>query len=385
MSPERSDSTLQTGRYPPVCPFDSDRRPDPELLLKQIDAQDEQLQHERLKVFLGYASGVGKSFRMLDEGRRRRARGQDVVIGAIQKDLPAELAHLLETMEVIPLKKTGGGEAMDVEGILHRHPQVCLVDGVAYDNPPGSKNPHRWQDVEELLAAGIIVITSLNLQHIEERRKAVERITGKTVMETVPERFLYNANEIILVDVPPELLLERAGQPSTSAPSPAGTPRRLSALREIALLLAAEVVDRQLEDYLLAHGIEQLWGTQERILVCLTRGTNGHTMIASGRRNADRFHGELFTVYVRDDRHSEKDETRLQELLKEAGQVGAQTAALDGYDPVEALMDFARTHRITQIFVGHPSSVHWWDRFLGGPLDRLIRDAEGIDVRVFPP
>ncbi|MGD1100501.1 MAG: sensor histidine kinase KdpD [Terriglobia bacterium] len=365
-------------------PTDSDRRPDPELLLKQLEAQDEQLQHERLKVFLGYASGVGKSFRMLDEGRRRRARGQDVVIGAVQSNLPAELGHLLQTIEVIPLKKIGNGAAMDVEAILRRRPQVCLVDGVAYNNPPGSKNPQRWQDVEELLAAGIIVITSLNLQHIEERREAVERITGKHVTETVPERFLYNANEIVIVDVPPELLLERAGQPSTTAPASADTPRRLSALREIALLLAAEVVDRQLEDYLLAHGIELLWGTHERILVCLTRGSNAHAMIASGRRNADRFHGELFTVYIRDDRLSEKDESALQEQLMEARQVGAQTAALEGYDPVETLMDFARTHRITQIFVGHPSRVHWWDYFLGGPLDRLIRAAEEIDVRVFP-
>ena len=365
-------------------PTDFDRRPDPEVLLKQLEVQDEQLQHERLKVFLGYASGVGKSFRMLDEGRRRRARGQDVVIGAIQKNLPAELSTLLGTIEVIPLKKIGDGEAMDVEAILRRHPQVCLVDGVAYNNPPGSKNPQRWQDVEDLLAAGIIVITSLNLQHIEERRKAVEKITGKRVTETVPERFLYNANEIVIVDVPPELLLERAGQPSATPSAAPDAPRRLSALREIALLLAAEVVDRQLEDYLLAHGIEHLWGTQERILVFLTRGANARAMINSGRRNADRFHGELFTVYIRDDRHSEKDEARFQELLREAGQVGAQTAALDGYDPIEALMDFARTHRITQIFVGHPSREHWWDRFLGGPLDRLIRAAEEIDVRVFP-
>ena len=362
---------------------DFDRRPDPEALLKRIDAQDDTLQHERLKVFLGYASGVGKSFRMLDEGRRRRTRGQDVVVGAIQSDLPPELQHLLETLEVIPLKKIGNGLAMDVEAILRRHPQVCLVDGVAYDNPPGSKNPKRWLDVEDLLTAGIVVITSLNLQHIEERREAVEKITGKHVTDTVPERFLYNADEIMIVDVPPELLLERAGQPSTGGP-PAGMPRRLSALREIALLLAAEVVDHQLEDYLLAHGIEQLWGTQERILVCLTRGADVHAMIASGRRNADRFHGELFAAYVRHDQLSEKDESILQAQLLEAKQANAQTAALDGYDPVETLMDFARAHRITQIFVGHPSRVHWWDRFVGGPLDRLIRAAEEIDVRVFP-
>ncbi|HTS69163.1 MAG TPA: hypothetical protein VMO17_09265 [Terriglobia bacterium] len=365
-------------------PTDYDRRPNPEVLLKQLDAQDEQLQHERLKVFLGYASGVGKSFRMLDEGRRRRARGQDVVIGAIQQKLPPELEHLLETMEVVPLKKIGGGEAMDVEAILRRHPQVCLVDGVAYNNPPGSKNPTRWLDVEDLLAAGIVVITSVNLQHIEERRAAVERITGKRVTDTVPERFLYNANEIVIVDVPPELLLERAGTPSAADPAVADTPRRLSALREIALLLAAEVVDRQLEDYLLAHGIEPQWGTQERILVCLTRGANIAAMLASGKRNAERFQGELFAVYLREDRYSEKDRSNLDEQLHRAGQLGAHTDVLDGYDPVETLMDYARVHRVTQIFVGHPSRVHWWDRFLGGPLDRLIRAAEGIDVRLFP-
>ncbi len=365
-------------------PTDLDRRPDPEILLKQVEGQDEQLQHERLKVFLGYASGVGKSFRMLDEGRRRKVRGQDVVVGALQSDLPLELERLLQNIDVIPLKKIGGGEAMDVEAILRRRPQVCLVDGVAYNNPPGSKNPERWQDVEELLAAGIVVITSVNLQHIAERREVVERITGRRVTETVPVRFLYNANEIVLVDVPPELLLERAGQPSTPSPDLADTPRRLAALREIALLLAAEVVDRQLEEYLLAHGIEQLWGTHERILVCLRRGSNAQAMIASGKRNAERFHGEFFCVYVRDDRLSEKDEAVLREHLEEARQEGAQTEVLDGYDPVETLMDFAQAHRITQIFVGHPSRVHWWDRFVGGPLDRLIRDAEGIDVRVFP-
>jgi two-component system, OmpR family, sensor histidine kinase KdpD len=365
-------------------PIDTDRRPDPELLLKQLEAQGEQLQHERLKVFLGYASGVGKSFRMLDEGRRRRARGQDVIIGAIQSDMPAELQYLLQTIEIIPLKKIGDGAAMDVEAILCRRPQVCLVDGVAYNNPPGSKNPYRWQDVEELLAAGIVVITSVNLQHIEECREAVEKITCKHVTETIPERFLYNADEIVLVDVPPELLLERAGQPCPPNAPSTDAPRRLAALREIALLLAAEVVDRQLEEYLLAHGIEQLWGTQERILVCLSRGSSAHAMFESGKRNRDRFHGELFVVYIRDDRLTDKEEATYKGLLAEAREMGAQTEALEGYDPVETLMDYARTHRITQIFVGHPSRVHWWDRFLGGPLDRLIRDAEGIDVRVFP-
>jgi len=361
-----------------------DGRPDPDQLLRKLDAHEQQLRHERLKVFLGYASGVGKSFRMLDEGRRRRARGQDVVIGALQEHLPPELAHLVETLEVIPLKKIGGGEAMDVETILRRHPQVCLVDGLAYNNPPGAKNAKRWQDVEELVIAGIVVITSLNLQHIEERREVVEKITGKHVTQTVPERFLYAANEIVFVDVPPELMLERMSEPAPADPSPADTQRGLSALREIALILTAEVVDRQLEDYLLAHGIEQRWGTQERILVCLAPGCNAPAMLASGRRNADRFHGELFVVYVSYPGLREAEETKLKGQLEEAKQLGAQIVVLDADDPVETLMEFARAHRVTQIFIGHTRRDHWWDRFVGGPIDRVIRAAEGIDVRVFP-
>jgi two-component system sensor histidine kinase KdpD len=359
-------------------------KPDPDQLLRQLGTQELQLRHERLKVFLGYASGVGKSFRMLDEGRRRRQRGQDVVIGALQTDLPPQLERLVQTMEVVPLKKVQGGEAMNVEAILRRRPRVCLVDGLAYDNPPGYRNAKRWQDVEELVNAGIVVITSVNLQHIEERREVVEKITGKHVTVTVPERFLYAANEIVIVDVPPELLLERAGQPSTTDPTLADTQRRLSALREIALLLTAEVVDKQLEDYLLAHGIEQLWGVQERILVCLAPGCDAQAMLASGKRNADRFHGELFVVYVSHPGVSEEEEIKLKKQLDEARQVSAHVQVLDGDDPVETLMGFARAHRITRIFVGRGRREHWWDRLFGGPIDRLIQAAEGIDVRVFP-
>jgi two-component system sensor histidine kinase KdpD len=349
-----------------------------------MDAQERQLSHERLKVFLGYASGVGKSFRMLDEGRRRRERGQDVVVGAVQPNMPPELERLVQAMEVIPLMRIGDGDAMDVDAILRRRPQVCLVDGAAHDNPRGSRNPKRWQDILEIVKNGIVVITSLNLQHIEERQEVVKRITGKQAAETVPESFLHAANEIVIVDVPPELLLERARGAESGDGALAETPRQLSALRELALLLTAEVVDRQLEDYLLAHGIEQRWGTQERILVCLSPGCDAEAMIASGRRNANRFHGEFFVVYVRHPGLSEKDEAALQQRLEAAKTEGAQVEVLDGDDPVEELMHFARAHGITQIFVGHRSGRHWWDRIVGGPIDRLIRAAEGIDVRVFP-
>ncbi len=359
-------------------------RPDPDQLLEQLDAQERLLSHERLKVFLGYASGVGKSFRMLDEGRRRKLRGQDVVIGALQPGMSPEVEKIIQTMAVIPLKKIGAGEAMDVDAIFERRPQVCLVDGAAHDNPPGSRNPRRWQDILELVRNGIVVLTSVNIQHIAEHQEEVKRITGKRAEETVPESFLHDANEIVIVDVPPELLLERAAGGGSADPAQTETQRQLSALRELALLLTAEAVDRQLEDYLHAHGIEPLWGTQERILVFLTPGCNSEAMVASGLRNANRFHGELFVVYVRHRSLSRPDDARLQQLLGHAQKIGAETEVLDGDDPIEELIVFARRHRITQIFTGHRRHRHWWNDIVGGPIDRLIRAAEGIDVRVFP-
>jgi two-component system sensor histidine kinase KdpD len=155
------------------------RRPSPEELLRRVQAEEEYERRGRLKIFLGYASGVGKSFRMLDEGRRRKERGQDIVVGAIQPKSTPELDEVLRKLEVIPLKTSDGIACMDVDLILKRRPAVCLVDGLAYDNPPGSARAHRWQDVEQLLEAGIGVITSINLQYVEERRDEVARIQGK--------------------------------------------------------------------------------------------------------------------------------------------------------------------------------------------------------------
>src|SRR5258708_512899 len=195
----------------------------------------------RLKVFLGYASGVGKSFRMFDEGRRRRERGQDVVICARQPKTDPELEQLLRTFETIPLLEHAAVPIMDVAAILRRRPGVCLVDGLAFDNPPGSRNAHRWQDVRELLDAGLSVITTINIQYIAEFRERVQQLTGKTVKQTAPLSFLYAADEIVVVDAPPELCLTRSGGADSSFA------RTLSELREIALLLVADVVDHQLE------------------------------------------------------------------------------------------------------------------------------------------
>jgi len=334
-----------------------------------------------LKVFLGYASGVGKSYRMLDEGRRRKERGQDVVVGAIQPKTSPESAAVLSKLEVIPLHEVDGVRVMDTPAILTRHPSVCLVDGLAYDNPPGSKHTSRWEDVNELLDAGISVITSVNIQYIDDLRERVQRITGKHVTQTVPRSFLNSADEIVVVDAPPEMCIGRDGPVSGGS---AGPEQRLSELREIALLLAADVVDKQLEAYLRRNGIPQTFGAQERILVCITPRANAAPMIASGKRNSDRFHGDLTVAYVRQAEISANDQEALERNLSIARAAQAHIEILDGQDPIETLLKFAHEHGITQIFVGHSTREQWWERFTGTPLDRLIRGANDIDVRVFP-
>ncbi len=357
------------------------QRPDPEFLLRQVQAEEEFTRRGWLKVFLGYTSGVGKSFRMLDEGRRRHERGQDVVVGAVQPNKDPETQAILDKMEVIQLKLIGGVPAMDVEAILRRRPLVAIVDGLAYDNPPGSPNAKRWQDVEQLRAAGISIIGSVNLQYIEEYRSQVEAISGKRVSQSIPAAFLKTADEIVIVDAPPEMCIQHSGgQTSGGDPSLEG---RLSELRELALLLTADVVDQQLESYLRRSGLELRSGAQERIMVCITPRANAARMIESGRRNADRFHGDLIVVYVSQPEINAEDQVTLERNLSWARDASAQIQMLTG-DPVEAIVSFAQSHGITQIFIGHSLRKSWRTRLFGSPVDRMIQAADGIDVRVFP-
>jgi two-component system sensor histidine kinase KdpD len=355
----------------------TDSRRDPEALLRQAQAEEEYERRGRLKVFLGYTSGVGKSFRMFDEGRRRRERGQDVVVGAVQAKGGEDVQQLLSRLEVIPLLDCRGTGVMDVERILTRHPGVCLVDGLAYDNPPGCANPRRWQDVERLLDRGISVITTINLQYIEEYVDRVEKITGKRTRQQVPVSFLQRADEIVVVDAPPDLALNAGSSGSM-------TQQQLSDMRELALLLAADVVDRQLSSCLDRRGIAASWGAQERVLVCLTPRANASAMIESGRRNAERFHGELFAVYVTQPETAPEDQQALERNLEIARQAGAKVEILEGVDPAEAILEFAGAHGITQIFIGHSRRSGWWTRLAGTPVDRLLDRAENMDVRVFP-
>jgi two-component system sensor histidine kinase KdpD len=360
----------------------TDKRPTPEQLLEQLESEEEHQSTGRLKIFLGYASGVGKSFRMLDEGRRRRDRGQDVIVGAMQPTITPDVYNTVSTLEIVPLKTVGGMTVMDMETILRRAPKVCLVDGLAYDNPPGSKHDKRWQDVDELLKAGISVITSVNLQHIQEKQERVSGITGKIVTETIPLAFLNKADEIVVVDAPPETCMITNGSNGKSTRKL--TQHQLSELREVALLLAADVVDEQLERYLLRHGIQQSWGTQERILVVLSPKANYANMIESGARNRDRFHGELITAHFNRPEWNHEQRANVEKGLELAKKKESEIVELDGVDIADAVLHFARQRGITQIFVGHKGRDSWFERAFGSDLDKLIRAAEGIDVRVFP-
>lgn len=363
-------------------PAGVDKRPSPEELLRRVQAEERQAGRGRLKVFLGYASRVGKSFRMLDEGRRRKERGEDVVVAAIQSPLTPDLEALLRKLEVIPtIKGTHDGQeydVLDVAAIFRRHPQVCLVDELAHDNPPGSRNPKRWQDVDNILRQGIGVITAVNLQHIEEQQDAVERITGKRARQTVPESFLRSAEEIVLVDAALDDMMQRAG-----AREPVDV-RRLSELRELALLLAADVIDEQLLNYLRDHGLDLRWGTQERILVCITPRSDAGAMLRSGRRNADRFHGDLLVCYVRQGGLDAHDQETMERNLELARELGADVHVIEGPDPIAAIVRFASEQCITQIFVGHSPPNRWKEMWSRSPVDRLIQAAGNIDIRIFP-
>ncbi len=360
-----------------------DTKPTPEQLLQQLETEEEHQSRGRLKVFLGYASGVGKSFRMLDEGRRRYERGQDVVIAAVQPRLSPDLQQTANTLEVIPLLCVEGCTVMNVNAILKRRPKVCLVDGLAYDNPADAARRYRWQDVAVLLQAGISVISSVNLQHIEEMRTRVEAVTGKHVTQTVPLSFLHRADEIVVVDVPPESCMSISEDGNSTRPHKLSQ-LQLSELREVALLLAADVVDKQLERYLERHGIQQSWGTQERIMVCLSPRADAERMIETGVRNRDRFHGELIAAHLNRPDWSPEQRTRVDAGVEKARERGAEIVQLDGEDAVDTILRFARQRGITQIYVGHKGRDSWWERAFGSDLDRLISSAEGMDVRVFP-
>ena len=306
-----------------------------------------------------------------------KSAGRIVWWGRFRQRDTKPIGDLIREFEVVSAVRVGDTETLDVEAILRRAPQVCLIDELAKDNPPGSRHAHRWQDVEELRDHGVNVVGALNLQHIREQQDAVQRITHRRSANSVPQSFIESADEVVIVDVPPEHLSQQEGRSNVL------TSEQLSELRELALLLAAQVVESQLQRYMEAHGIVQSWGTQERILVCITPRSSARDMLESGARAAGRFHAQLIAVYVAQPELTREAEETVTENLELARKLGAEVHVIEGTDPIGEIIRFARDQRVTQVFIGHTQQSAWkiWAR---SPVDRLIQEAEGMDVRIFP-
>ena len=348
-----------------------------------------------LRIYLGAAAGVGKTFAMLNEGRRRRDYGEDVVVGFVETHGRAKTADQIGDLEVVPRKRVDyrGAELeeLDVEAVLARKPQIALVDELAHTNVPGSGNEKRWQDVEELLEAGIDVISTLNVQHLESLSDVVEQITGVKQRERIPDEVVRRADELQLVDLTPLALRNRLARGDVYPAERIDTalanyfrPGNLSALRELALAWLADRVDETLAAYRAQHGISEPWETRERVLVALTGSADGERLVRRAARVAQRTKGELFGVHVvpQDGLSAPSAAllTRQRELVE---QLGGEYHEVAGADIGDALLEAARSLNITQIVMGASRRSKWQRLTRGSVIGKVIRDSgTGIDVHV---
>ncbi|MFD5431177.1 ATP-binding protein [Kitasatospora sp. NPDC127067] len=350
----------------------------------------------RLRVYLGSAPGVGKTYRMLDEARRRQQRGADVVVGYIECHGRRHTEAMLAGLEVLPRVRRAYRDAefdeMDLDGVLARRPSVVLVDELAHTNVPGGRHAKRWQDVEEILAAGIDVITTVNIQHLESLNDVVRKITGIPQRETVPDEVVRRADQIELVDMAPQALRRRMAHGNVyraekvdAALSNYFRVGNLTALRELALLWVAGRVDEGLRDYRASHNIDRVWETRERVVVALTGGPEGETLIRRAARIADRTAGgELLAVHVsRSDGLAGASSGALAQQRQLAEALGGSYHVVVGDDVPTALLTFARAHHATQLVLG-TSRRGRINRFLTGPGtgQTTVDASEDIDVHM---
>jgi two-component system sensor histidine kinase KdpD len=370
----------------------TDSRPNPDALLAALQRDERQQRRGRLKVFLGMSPGVGKTFAMLEAARRELATGRDLVVGYVETHGRAETDALTAGLPSIPRRKAEHrGVAfteMDLDAILARRPSLVLVDELAHSNAPGSRHPKRHQDVIELLDAGIDVFTTLNVQHVESRADTVREITGATIHETVPDSLLDDA-DMELVDLPPAELLARLAQGKVYVAERAAEAVKsffregnLTALRELALRLAAEHVGQDTQHFRAAHSIERVWKTGPRLLVALSPSPLSESMARWTRRMADNLRAPWLAVFVDIGRPlAEAEQKRLTTNLALARELGAEVISTSDEDVVSAVLRVARQHNVTQIVVGKPAGWRVLDLLSGGSvLSRMIRESGNIDV-----
>jgi len=373
--------------------MEKDCRPDPDQLLKRLTHEEKVASSSRghLKIILGAAAGVGKTYRMLEEAQQLKKSGMDVVVALVETHGRHETEVLLEGLEVVPRSRLNRGgleiEEMDLDGVLARHPAITLVDELAHANAPDLRHARRYQDVEELLDAGISVYTTLNVQHIESLNDIIFQITGVRVRETLPDRIIELADEIEVVDLTPEDLLQRFKDGKVYVPSQAEQAMQrffrkgnLLGLREIALRYAARMVDEDMRTYMEGHGILGPWPAGSRLLVCINASTFSERLIRIGQRMAADQDAEWFAVYVESPQDASSTETARDQLahsLTLARELGANVQVLSAQNIAEEIIAFSREHNITVIVVGLPRR-HLWNRWWRGSVVNEIIKRSGL-------
>jgi len=367
-------------------------RKSPAQWLEQASPPDKQ--EGILKLFLGYAPGVGKTYTMLSEAIRRRTRGEDVVIGIVETHGRKPIADLAAQLECVPKRKLEYKaiqfEEMDVDALLARHPQVAVVDELAHTNIEGSRHRKRYEDVVELLAAKIDVLSTLNIQHVDSLAPHVQSITGIRVRETVPDWLLKKASEVVMIDLTPEALRSRMRRgdiyPVERAERALGNFFRggnLIALRDLALRRVTESVDSSLDSYLETKSITRNWGVRERIAVCISSALSSQYLIARAARMARAIDAELYAVYVdTGDDHDPQQQRSLQANMRFAEELEAKVEQLDGRSVGEAVLEFVKDRRITQVVFGHSATRGWRKYLYMSAVQHFLRDAPAVDVHI---
>jgi two-component system sensor histidine kinase KdpD len=371
-------------------------RPSPEALLKRLDDR----QHARLRVYLGAAPGVGKTYTMLQDAHVLRGQGIDVVIGFVETYGRAETEARIRDLEVVPRRRISyrGAtfEEMDFDAILKRRPRVAVVDELAHSNIPGSRNEKRFQDVLDLLDAGIHVMTAVNIQHLETLNDAVARVTGVRVRETVPDTFLTRADEVVNVDATVEELRTRLRQGKIYKPEKIEQALtnffrkgNLSTLRELALRTVADEVAEKAASYRVRQGLEPAW-IPERVMVCMSSNTEAPPVIRTGARIASRLGARWYAVYVetpreRPDRIVPRDAEALTHNIALAESLGATVVRVKADRPADGLIAFAQREGITHVIFGQSARSRWEVLLHGSVIDRFLNEVRDAAVQVVPP
>jgi two-component system sensor histidine kinase KdpD len=371
-------------------------RPDPDKLLAEVKAAAAREQRGRLKIFFGASAGVGKTFSMLAAAQALRRAGTDVVVGLLETHGRAETAALLEGLELLPplmldVRGTPVKE-FDLDTALKRRPALLLVDELAHTNAPGARHPKRWQDVDELLAAGIDVYTTLNVQHIESLNDVIGQITGVRINETLPDTFFETADEVELIDLSPDELLKRLREGKVYVPQQAERALanffkkgNLIALREMALRQTADRVDAQMREYRDEKAIAPVWAAGERIVVAIGPDERGEQLVRAAKRLADSIDAQWHAVYVETPRLlrlPQVERNRILGYLRLAEQLGAKTSVLSGQSVAEELLEFAHEQNATRLIMGRPTRTGWRRWLLGSVIDAVTARLRGLDLQL---